>query len=123
MFNNKKKTVLVVDDHSHFLEDTEDMLLNHGYDVITADSGQAAIEKYKEKKPDIVFLDLRMTGMDGYETFIKIKNDDKKAKIVFVSAGGVDKDRYNYAKNRGLLGVIKKPAELDDMKFLIGKHA
>ena len=120
---SKIKTVLVVDDDLDFLASTEDRLLNQGCDVITADSGQAGIEKYKEKKPDIVFLDLRMPVMDGYETFIKIKNYDKKAKIVFVSAVKVDYDRYNYAKNRGLLGVIKKPAELDDLKFLIKKYA
>ena len=55
-----------MDDDLDVLEATEYMLLNHGYNVISASSGIIAVEKYKENQPDIVFLDIKMPLMNGY---------------------------------------------------------
>ena len=64
-----------------------------------------------------------MPVMDGYETFFEIKKFDKKANVVFVTAIGIDNEKYDTAVDQGLLDMIKKPAELDDLKFLIENEA
>ena len=66
------KKILFVDDDSDFLESTQLMLMDEGYDVVPATNGEEAVAKYKEIKPDIVFLDIKMPGIDGYETFFRI---------------------------------------------------
>ena len=120
---SKTKTVLLVDNDLDLLEATEDMLQDEGYKIMTAKNGKEGVACYKKNKPGIVFLDLRMPLMDGYETFFEIKKFDKKAKIVFVTAHGIHNEKYDAAVNQGLLDMIKKPAELEDLKFLIDKYA
>jgi len=112
-----------VDDDLDVLESTQYMLINEGYDVIPAKSGLEAIEKYKENKPDIVFLDIKMPVMDGYDVFFKIKKLDPKAKIIFVSAFTIDEHNYQKTRDANLLDLLKKPFSLEDMKKLIEKHA
>jgi len=119
---SSSKTILLVDDDLDVLEATEYMLLNHGYDIITANSGQAAIEKYKEKKPDIVFLDIRMPVMSGYDVFFKIKVIDPKAKIILTTAFAIDDNRYQDVKDKNLLELLKKPFKLEDFVRIIGKY-
>jgi len=111
-----------VDDDLDVLESTQFMLIKEGYDVIPAKSGPEAIEKYKENKPDIVFLDIKMPVMDGYDVFFKIKELNPKAKIIFISAFAINDDKYKKARNANLLDLLKKPFSLQDMKKLIEKH-
>jgi len=112
-----------VDDDLDVLEATEYMLLNHGYDVISANSGQTALEKYKENQPDIVFLDIKMPVMDGYDVFFKIKEFDPKAKIILTTAFGIDGERYQRVRDNNLLELLKKPFNLADFNRLIEKYA
>jgi len=112
-----------VDDDLDVLEATEYMLLNQGYNVIAANSGQDGVEKYKEKKPDIVFLDIKMPIMDGYDVFFKIKEFDPKAKIVLTTAFSVDDERYQRVRDNNLLELLKKPFKLADFDRLIEKYA
>ena len=112
-----------MDDDLDVLESTQYMLINEGYDVIPAKSGPEAIEKYKENKPDIVFLDIKMPVMDGYDAFFKIKELDPKAKVVLTSAFIIDDEKQKKARNANLLDMLEKPFSLEDMKKLIEKHA
>jgi len=112
-----------VDDDLDVLEATEYMLLNHGYSVISANSGQIAVEKYKENQPDIVFLDIKMPVMNGYDVFFKIKEFDPTAKIILTTAFAIDDEKYKSARDANLLELLKKPFKLADFNRLIEKYA
>jgi len=112
-----------VDDDLDVLESTQYMLMNAGYNVIPGKNGQEALEKYKEHKPDIVFLDVKMPVLDGYNAFYKIKEFDPKAKVVLITAFSVDGEEYQKASDIGLKELVRKPFSLEDMKRVIEKYA
>lgn len=117
------KKILFVDDDSDFLEVNQLMLIDEGYDVIPAKNGSEAVEKYKEINPDIVFLDIKMPGIDGYETFFRIIKFDPDARIIFTSSYALNNDKFKHAKNLSLIGLLNKPFEFDDIENIIKKHA
>lgn len=111
--------ILLVDDDIQFLEATEYMLKYENYDVITAKNGEEAIKKYKESKPDIVLMDLKMPVMNGYEAFFKIKKENPDAKIVFTSAYTINNEEFEKAKKSGLFGLLTKPFDLNELNSII----
>jgi len=115
--------ILLVDDDSDYLEVTQLMLMDEGYDVIPATNGEEGIAKYKDSKPDIVFLDIKMPGIDGYETFFRIKKIDSDAKIVFASSYALENEKYKKVKEMDLCGIINKPADFDEYEKMIKKYA
>jgi two-component system cell cycle response regulator len=76
--------VLVVDDILPNVKLLEAKLTCEYYDVITATSGQEALEKVETEKPDIVLLDVMMPGMDGFEVCTRIKQNPELAHIPVV---------------------------------------
>ena len=116
------KRILITDDDCDFLESLQLILLNDGHDVYTATNGYDAIAQYVELKPHIVFLDIKMPGIDGYETFLRIKNIDSNAKIVFTSSYALDHTKYEDIKAKSLAGIINKPIEHDILRKMIIKH-
>ena len=62
-----KKTLLVIDDEKDILKLLEYNLKKEGYEVLTAVSGEKGLEIAKEKKPDLIVLDLMLPGIDGLE--------------------------------------------------------
>ena len=72
MEKEKKNTLLIVDDEAMNLKILSNILLSE-YTVLTAKSGEEAIEKAREYRPDLILLDIIMPGMDGYETLVEIK--------------------------------------------------
>ena len=64
-----------------------------------------------------------MPGMDGYDTFFKIKEKDNDAKIAFITGFAVDDPRYENAKHNKLIATIRKPVELKTLIKIIDKYA
>ncbi len=110
--------ILLVDDDVDLLATFEESLSLRGYDIITANNGNEAIDLYKEKKPCITFMDIRMPKMDGYETFSKIKEISDNAKIVFVT-GHETVSKTQIARTRGLIDLIEKPTVAEKIVELI----
>lgn len=98
------------------------MLLEEGYNVITAHNGEEAINAYKTYNPGIVFLDIRMPIVDGYETFFSIKKYDSHAKVVFITAFSVDDKKAEKAKDMGLLDLLHKPIEFEKIIKIIQRY-
>ncbi len=74
MTEETRPKILVVDDEPMNV-DLLEAHLSIDYDVVTASSGEEAIEKVKAEKPDIILLDIMMPGMDGYEVSKRLKSD------------------------------------------------
>jgi len=119
----EKKIILLVDDDVDLLENTSFMIQSMNYDVIAANDGDEAVSKYKEMRPDLTIMDIRMPKMDGYEAFYKIKQYDANAKIVLISAYYVDEEKHQKAKAMSLLDIISKPYTFETIEDTIKKYA
>lgn len=86
--------------------------------IIEASNGLEAVENYEKENPDLVFLDLTMPLMDGFEALEKIINIDNKAKVIVISAD-IQKGSMEKVSNLGALGFIKKPVNEESMKEVL----
>ena len=102
--------ILVVDDVPANVKLLEAKLSNEYYDVVTAKDGYEAIAKTKEKKPDLILLDVMMPGIDGFETCRQIKQDPDVSHIpvVMVTALSEPSDRVQ-GLEAGADDFITKP--------------
>jgi two-component system chemotaxis response regulator CheY len=100
--------VMVVDDSAMSRRSLRRILESADYEVIEADNGMAALEKYFLEKPDLVMLDMLMKGMYGLDVLTKLREIDKKARVVIVSAD-IQNSTQEMAKEAGALEFINKP--------------
>jgi len=112
--------VLVVDDEQDIREGSERILKLMGFSVSTAASGEAALELFQEKKPDIVLLDLKMPGMDGMEALKRIREIDARA-IVIVITGYATVETAIQAMKNGAYDFIPKPFEPDQLRIIVNR--
>lgn len=90
-----RKKVLIVDDEPHILRSLGFVLQRAGYHVLEARSGQAAVELVRAEEPDLVFLDIMMPELDGYEVCRRIKSSEQSAgtHVIMLTAKGLESDR------------------------------
>jgi CheY-like chemotaxis protein len=121
---NEKKKVIVIDDEEPILVMTKGML-QEAYDVTTVNSGQGALNLFFQGyTPNLVFLDLQMPEMGGWDTFIRIRNITKlhKAPIAIYSSSEDPKDKAK-AQELGAVDFIHKPAKKEDLLAKAAKLA
>ena len=83
------KNILLVDDAAFMRMMLKDILVKNGYNVVgEAENGAAAVEKYRELKPDLVIMDITMPEMDGIKATQSIRAEDSDAVIIMCSAMG-----------------------------------
>ena len=83
---DKPLKVLIVDDEKDFTESMAYWFKSKGYTVLTATSGEEALELLKRNIPDILFLDVIMPEMDGVETAKRIRERTRNLPIIMMSA-------------------------------------
>ncbi len=89
-----KAKILVVDDEEDILELVRHHLIKDGYEVVAADSGENALDKIREVKPDLVILDLMLPGLDGLEVSKRFKGNPElqHIPIIMLTAKGEEAD-------------------------------
>jgi len=95
-------------------------ILKEDVEIHEAQNGLEALDLYKQILPKIVFLDLTMPIMDGFEALEKIKEFDKDAKVVIISAD-IQKLSIEKASQLGAFNFIKKPIDLAKMEQILNK--
>jgi len=107
---------LVADDVPENREILSQMLSNIGVSVITAENGQQALDLVRADSPDIVFMDIRMPGMDGLEAAQHIKNESESScpKMVAVSASALLHERQKYLE-AGFDDFVAKPVDVEQV--------
>jgi two-component system chemotaxis response regulator CheY len=105
-------TILVVDDSGLARRRARTILEGAGFDVVEAEDGMAAIERYFVSRPDIVLLDLVMKGMYGLEVLAKLRELDPSARVIIVSAD-VQTSSHEMAAEAGGAGFLVKPLDAD----------
>jgi len=107
-----KARLLVVDDESA-IRDTMRMLLEYdGYEVLVAGSGHEGLAIVERDNPDLVFLDVKMPGMDGLEVLSRIRGLNDALPVVIVSAHGTTTTALE-AGRLGAFRFIEKPLSKD----------
>jgi DNA-binding response OmpR family regulator len=84
--------ILAVDDDPKILKILQHTLRKEGFEVSTAASGEEALQKVGQAPPDLVILDIMMPGMDGYETFQRLKAQHEMP-VIILSARSDEVDR------------------------------
>lgn len=115
--------ILVTDDSKiarKMVINTLTQTINNEYEIIEGQNGQEALDLYKEHKPNVVFMDLTMPVMDGFEALKNIKEFDSCAKVVIISAD-IQKQAVDKAIELGAFNFIKKPIDAEKMREILKK--
>lgn len=106
--------VLVIDDSGLARKNLRRMLQGVGHEVLEAQDGMAALEMYFAEKPDVVLLDLVMSGMYGLDVLKKLRQLDPAARVVVVSAD-IQTPSRDLAREYGAGAFLSKPVEEADV--------
>lgn len=119
-----KKLLLLIEDNPILNGMYKSAFEKQGVEVLFAHDGESGIELAREKKPDLVLLDLLMPGIDGFEVLRKLKSDEatKDIKIVILT---IVKEEKSIKKARGLGAVdylIKSELKLGEIVEKVLSH-
>jgi len=101
-------TVLIVDDEPGILKTLSGVLSDEGYGTLTTGSGEAALEMYREHRPDVVFLDIWLPDRDGLETLQALREFDPAAAVIMMSGHGTASTAVKSIK-MGAFDYVEKP--------------
>lgn len=105
-----KPRILVVDDSAFALRRVRAILEGAGYQVLEAEDGLTALQIYTSSKPDLVLLDLVMSGMYGFEVLARLRELDRTAKVVVLSAD-IQTPSRELVDAGGAAGFLVKPVD------------
>ncbi|MEQ8223265.1 MAG: response regulator, partial [Candidatus Eremiobacterota bacterium] len=122
-YKGEKRRILVVDDKFENRMVLSDILNRSGFYVEEAELGIECLDKLDTFKPDLIFMDLIMPHMDGYETTRTIRENEsyKGIKIIAISAGKLDKPVNELIKT-GFDDWLTKPFLYYDLFTILSKH-
>jgi len=115
------ETILLVDDNKSVLEVGKEFLEHSGYTVITAESGEEAIEivsKGQDPSPDLIILDLNMPGMGGYKCLNELLKIDSRINVLVASGYSAQVDEKTL-RETGARGFIAKPYQMKTMLKMV----
>ncbi len=117
-YTGHRRRALVIDDKKHNLLVLSDMLESIGFETVLAESGEEGLEKAQEIQPDVIFVDLIMPGMSGYDTVQIMRQIPQlqTTSIIAVSASTFEEDRQD-SLFAGCNAFLAKPL---DEKTLLG---
>lgn len=112
--------ILIVDDDEQLRRSFEKLLVQEGYNVQTAGTGESAVEMVRRDVPDLVIMDIRMPGMSGLEAFKLMREIDGKLPVIIMTAFGTMETAIEATK-LGAFDYILKPFEIPDILEVIKK--
>jgi two-component system response regulator AtoC len=112
------KKILIVDDEKTIRMSMKEGLSDLGYQVSTAQSSSSALEKVREFKPQVVFLDMRLAEENGLDILPRIKEIDHDVEVVIMTAYG-DIQTAVKAIKEGAFDYINKPFDLQEINIII----
>lgn len=113
--------ILVVDDEVEVVSFLESFLSRRGASVRTALNAREALDAFEKEQPDLMLLDVRMPGEDGFYVLEKIKQAETGTKVIMVTARE-DKPSIVKAKKLGADDYLVKPIELEMLDSIISQY-
>lgn len=119
----RKRLILIVDDHAENLQVLAGHLKEQGHEVLAANNGPRAIALFRNKKPDLILLDIMMPEMDGFEVcrLIKEDNDSADIPIIFLTARTETEDIVK-GFHAGAVDYITKPFKPTELLARVKTH-
>ncbi|PLX87315.1 MAG: response regulator [Desulfuromonas sp.] len=112
------KKILIVDDEKNARDGLGELLRREGYDVSTAENGEAALDLLQRRRINLVITDIKMPKMNGLAFLQILQRDYPQIGVVMMTAyGGVE--TYLDAMRSGAVEYIIKPVRLDDLKQIM----
>jgi putative two-component system response regulator len=120
---NRKANILVVDDTSENLVLLCSILKEEGYNTFPADSGELALSSLENNIPDLILLDIRMAGMNGFEVCRQIKQRENLAEIpiIFLSVATDIEDKLEGFR-LGAVDYVTKPFQKEELLIRVKTH-
>ncbi|MDH4201018.1 MAG: response regulator [Spirochaetia bacterium] len=116
--------ILIIDDSRSMVKSLELLLKQYKFNVESAHDGISGLEKVKSFRPDLIFLDIEMPQMDGFDTLVEIKklmNRDYVSAIIMLSSHHSQSDVIKAMKN-GAQDYIVKPFDENILRKKINKY-
>lgn len=109
------KKILIADDDIAITELLSTFLKEKNFFTITASDGVQTLLRIKNEVPDLIILDIKMSGLDGYHIADEIKNLKKPPPIIFITGRPIHKKEKNIASAVGCAGFFSKPINLEEL--------
>ncbi len=114
--------VLVVDDSAFMRKMMKDIVTDLGIsDIVEADTGEMAVDKFEKETPDVVLLDLILPGINGDKVLEQIMGMDESAKVIMATAVGQE-DVMEKCLDTGAKSYIVKPFDKDKVQAELKKY-
>jgi twitching motility two-component system response regulator PilH len=114
--------ILVVDDSSTDRFYLTEMLESAGFQVVALESGEACVEKAAGIKPDLIIMDIIMTGLSGFQATRSLCKDPATANIpIILCSGKLQVTDLSWAAKMGAKDCIQKPISLTDLRERLSK--
>ncbi len=111
---------MVVDDEEAVVQLVSEKLRREGYEVFSATNGQECLRKIREKKPDLLLLDIMMPGLDGIEVCRKIKQDPSTEDIIIVMfTMKINEDTVKRSMECHADAFLDKPIVFDNLMAVV----
>lgn len=110
--------ILIVEDDANIRQGLVEALAREGYQLIAAEDGRVALERYQRERPDFIILDIMMPELDGYSVCREIRRHDEQIPIVFLSAKDEEIDRV-VGLELGADDYISKPFGMHEIRARI----
>ena len=123
---SERLNILLVEDNLLNQRIVTFSLKKYNHEVIIANNGVEAIERFRENKFDIILMDIMMPVMDGLEATIKIREEEKlnnikkRTPIVALTANTMDNDR-DKCISYGMDDFLSKPFDIEKMKIIFSE--
>ncbi len=117
------ETILIIDDNEHNLQVVGTTLMPMGYDIVPASSGEAAFQRIRAKRPDLILLDVQMPDVDGFEVCRRLRADPETFDIpvIFLSASD-EKNIIVKALEQGAVDYVTKPFNKAELLSRVRSH-
>ena len=106
--------VLIIDDEEAIRSSLKMIFEYEGYEVVLAANGEAGLKIAERETPDLIFLDIKMAGMDGMEVLKRLKEADDPVPVIMISGHGDVATAFSASK-LGAFGFVEKPFTVEQL--------
>lgn len=115
-----RKKILIVDDDPRICETLSDILVEEGYQIVTAFNGHEALEKIRKDSFNMVITDVKMPIMDGISLLKEIEKTHATIEVILITSYGNEGQQVE-ATRLGAYEYLNKPLNLDQLKGIIAQ--
>lgn len=118
----QKPKLLVVDDELDLRVSIKNYFSRRNFLVFTAENGEGALDAIKENKPDLVLLDMKLTGsMEGKDVLRILREYDKDTKVAIITGDVLDEQEMQEIADLGIVDFLHKPVDIQTLENVIKK--